>query len=101
MKKNFSLTSPAHKQDRHIELLKHEINKYLARERRKPLPEGVSRWAFDCKCGPDEASAVVIHVSVIGKHIDEVVATKAQNIYVEILAKPIAEMKKLKPSDEG
>ncbi len=101
MKKNFSLTSPAHKQDRHIELLKHEINKYLARERRKPLPEGVSRWAFDCKCGPDEATAAVIHVSVIGKHIDEIAATKAENIYIEILAKPIVQIKKLKPSDEG
>ena len=88
MKKNFSLISPKHKPDRMIELIKHEINKYLARERRKALPEGVDYWDFDCRCGADEKSAASVHVAEIGKQIDKVVATKVDSFYVEILAKP-------------
>ncbi len=90
MKKNFSLISSLHKPDRHIELIKHEINKYVARERRKTLPEDAGSWEFDCKCGSDAGSAPVVHVSTIGKHIDEVAATKSENVYVEILVKPVA-----------
>jgi hypothetical protein len=88
MKKNFSLTSPTHKPARHIELIKHEINKYIARERRKTLPEDAGYWDFDCKCGPDTASAVTLHVSTIGKHIDDVAAMNAATVYVEIIARP-------------
>lgn len=88
MKKNFSLISSVHKPARHIELIKHEINKYIARERRKTLPEDAGYWEFDCKCGPDTASAVVVHVSTIGKHLDEIAATKTDNIYIEIMARP-------------
>jgi hypothetical protein len=99
MKKNYSLTSTIHKPERHLELLKHEINKYIGRERRKTLPEDSGFWDFDCKCGPDEASAVSLHVSTIGKHIDEVAAKGATNVYIEILAKP--GIKKPKESAES
>jgi Family of unknown function (DUF6172) len=88
MKKNFLLTSPTHKPDRHIERVKHEINKYVARERRKDLPEGILNWEFNCKCGTDATAAVFVHVSVIGKHIDEIAATGAASVYVEIIARP-------------
>jgi hypothetical protein len=94
MKKNFSLTSAVHKPDRQIEAVKHEINKYVARERRKPVPAGVDFWDFDCKCGADADSAVATHVSEIGKQIDKVAATKATSVYVEILAKPATRNKK-------
>lgn len=88
MKKSFSLTSPKHKPDRQVELVKHEINKYIARERRKPLSAGVDFWDFNCKCGADEKSAVTTHVSEIGKQIDKVAALSATDVYVEIIAKP-------------
>ncbi|OFZ28317.1 MAG: hypothetical protein A2622_04235 [Bdellovibrionales bacterium RIFCSPHIGHO2_01_FULL_40_29] len=88
MKKNFSLTSPTHKPDRQVELVKQEINKYIARERRKAFPAGVDFWDFDCKCGPDADSAVVTHVSEIGKQVDKIAATNVNSVYIEILAKP-------------
>lgn len=88
MKKNFSLTSPKHKPDRQFELVKAEVNKYVARERRKALPEGVDFWDFDCKCGATADTAVVVHVNAINKKIEEVAASKAESVYVEILAKP-------------
>lgn len=94
MKKTFSLTSTKHKPDRQVEMVKHEINKYIARERRKALPAGVDFWDFNCKCGADEKSAVVSHVSEIGKQIDKVAALNATDVYVEIIAKPGTRTKK-------
>ncbi len=88
MKKNFSLTSPNHKPDRQLEFVKHEINKYLARERRKAFPEGVDYWDFDCQCGATADAASVVRVTEIGKAIDAVAASGASSVYVEILAKP-------------
>ena len=41
MRKNFILTATKHKADRQVELVKSEINKYVARERRKDLPDDV------------------------------------------------------------
>ena len=95
MKKNFSLTSPKHKPDRQVELVKHAINKYIARERRKALPEGVDFWDFDCKCGATAESAVVVHVDEINKKLDEASAAKSESIYIQILAKPGVRKKKV------
>ena len=94
MKKTFNITGTNHKPDRQIELVKHDINKYLARERRKEVPEGADFWDFDCKCGATPQSAVVIAVTEFSKKIDEVMANKADTIYVEILAKPGVRKKK-------
>jgi len=95
MKKNFNLTSPKHKPDRQVELVKHEINKYVARERRKALPEGVDYWDFDCKCGATAETATTLHLEQISKQIDAVVAGKAESVYIELLAKPGVRKKKL------
>ena len=54
MKKKFSLKHPKIKPARRVEAVKHEIRKYLKRERRKELPEGVDFWDFDCKFGLTE-----------------------------------------------
>lgn len=98
MRKNFSLTSTKHKPDRQVELIKSEINKYLARERRKELPEGVDFWDFDCKCGLDEKSAAVVHVSALGKEIDKSFKDGSKSVYIEILAKPGVRTKKPRAS---
>jgi hypothetical protein len=63
MKKEFKLTDPRKAPARQVDYVKFEISKYLARERRKPLKEGVDFWAFDCRIGKDQESAVEIHVS--------------------------------------
>lgn len=97
MKKSFSLTSTVHKSDRQVELVKSDVNKYIARERRKKLTEGVDFWDFDCRCGADEKSAVQVHVSAIGKEIDKVYQAEAESVYVEILVKPGIRTKKPRP----
>lgn len=87
MKKNFSLTEANKKPDRVVEAIKYEINKYLARERRKTLPEGVDYWEFNCKVGANDASAKDVHSNEISKSIDEVVKQNVPSVYIEILAK--------------
>lgn len=87
MKKSFSLTDPKHKPERVVEGVKAEIRKYLKRERRKPLPEEVDFWDFDCRAGKDAASAEEIHVSEITKPIDTAAEENWEDIYIEILAK--------------
>ncbi|MFH0781429.1 MAG: DUF6172 family protein [Pseudomonadota bacterium] len=94
MKKTFQLTHPKIKRDRLVEAVRHEIKKYIKRERNKKLPEGVDFWDFDCKFGPVAEEAKVIHLSEITKSIDQIEAQQLETFYLEILAKPGHRMKK-------
>lgn len=88
MKKTFQMTHPKIKQPRLVEAIKHEVKKYLQRERRKPLPPDVDFWDFDCRFGADEATAEVIHVADINRAISRAEEQQLQSFYLEILAKP-------------
>ncbi len=88
MKKKFNLTDPKKAPARQVDAVKGEINKYIARERRKKPAVGADFWDFDCKFGKDAESAKTIHVSEINKSIDQQVAANETEFYIEILAKP-------------
>ncbi len=88
MKKLFQVNVPNKKPDRQVEAIRYEINKYLARERRKTLPEAADFWDFDCRFGETENLASSITVLQIKDKITEIVATQKVSFYVEILAKP-------------
>ena len=88
MKKTFRLTDPKLPLPRRVEAIKHEVRKYLQRERRKPLPPGVDFWDFDCRFGTDEARSEVIHVADINKAISLAEEQQLESFYLEILAKP-------------
>ena len=94
MKKNFNLHEVNKKSDRVLEGIKHEINKYVARERRKALPPGIDFWDFDSKVGADASTAKTVHVTEISKSIDAIATEKIASIYIEILAKPGVRTKK-------
>ena len=98
MKKTFKLTGSEIKPARLLEAVRHEIKKYVKRERRKPLPEGVDFWDFDCKFGPTEEEAQVVHLSDITQRITEAETQELTSFYVEILAKKGHRRKK--PSSE-
>jgi hypothetical protein len=87
MKKTFALTHSKLNTARLVDAIKHEIKKYLARERRKPLPQGLDYWTFDCRFGAAEDVAKEIHTAEINKHIDAAVAQELPAFYVEILAR--------------
>lgn len=88
MRKTFELTHPKIKMARMVEAVKHEVKKYLKRERNKSLPEGADYWDFDCKIGTSEQTADVIHVASINKEIDVMEANAVTAFYLEILARP-------------
>lgn len=87
MRKTFPLAIEGKNRDRVVEAVKHEIRKYVKRERRRDLPEGVDFWDFDCKFGASQEAAEVVHFATLTTHIDAVVQAGGPQIYVEILAK--------------
>ncbi|MFA7172423.1 MAG: DUF6172 family protein [Kiritimatiellia bacterium] len=87
MKKTFKLIDPKIKYPRMVDAVKHEIRKYIKRERRKELPEGVDFWDFDCKYGDSEATAKPVHITEIAKRIDAAAERELESFYVEVLAK--------------
>jgi Family of unknown function (DUF6172) len=94
MKKQFPLTSPKHQPARVVEQIKNDIRKYLKRERKKPLPEGVDFWDFACKVGQGETSPETKHVEEILQAIDQATATECGSVYIEIIAIPGHRQKK-------
>lgn len=88
MRKTFQLQVEGKHPDRLLEAIKHEIRKYIKRERRRDLPEGSDFWDFDCKFGAAEESAEVVHLSAITGLIDGVVKEGGKQFYVEVVAKP-------------
>lgn len=89
MKKTFKLDHPKIKAPRIVDSIKHDIKKYLKKERKNPLPSGAVYWGFDCKFGQSEETAVDVHLSSLTKNIDDLVANNIMTIYVEITAKAI------------
>ncbi len=88
MKKNFPLTSPAHQPARVVEQIKSDVRKYLKRERKKSLPEGVDFWDFNCKVGQGDNTPVIKHVEEVIPAIDEAAAAGCAAVHIEILATP-------------
>lgn len=87
MKKTFQLHVEGKHPERLLEAIKHDIRKYLKRERRRDLPEGADFWDFDCKFGLAEETAEAVHLANVIACIDDAVANQATQFYVEILAK--------------
>jgi hypothetical protein len=94
MKKTFKLTHPKIKRDRLVEAVRHDVKKYIKRERNKKLPEGVDFWDFDCRFGNTAEDAKTIHLTEINKFIDQAEEQQLETFYLEILAKPGHRMKK-------
>src|SRR4051812_9982941 len=88
MKKTFALHLPGKDDQRLLEAVKNDVRKYVKRERRKPLPEGVDFWDFDCKVGATKAEPAVLHLEEVTDTIGAIAAGGAAEVYVEILAKP-------------
>ena len=90
MKKTFKLEHPKIKVPRIVDSIKHDIKKYLKKEREKTLPAGTKYWDFDCKLGQSEETAAAVPLLLLKKSIDELVEQKATTIYVEMTAKAVA-----------
>jgi hypothetical protein len=88
VKKTFLLNIEGKNRDRVLEATKHEIRKYVQRERRKPLPEGVDYWDFSCRFGTSAENASEVHFATLTAQIDAVATAGEAGFYLELLAKP-------------
>ena len=100
MKKAFPLNVPNNEPARVVESIKSELRKYVKRERKKKLGEGVDFWDFDCKVGPTAEEATELHVAEINDAIDHALAEAWTTVYFEILSKPGIRTRKAKESSE-
>lgn len=87
MKKTFQLNIEGKNRDRVLDAVKHDIRKYVKRQRRVALPEGVDYWDFDCRFGVSEGAAAVVHFATITGLIDAVARDGGDSFYLELLAK--------------
>lgn len=88
MKKTFPLHATDRDSARLIDAIKHDVRKYVKRERRKDVPAGADFWDFACKVGVDQATAETKRIDAVNPAIDAVALTEAAAVYVEILAVP-------------
>jgi hypothetical protein len=88
MKKVFPFTSPGRDRARVVESIKHDVRKYVKRERKKTPPDDFELWDFNCRVGASPETAVAKSVKELSAAIDAVAATEAPAAYVEILAVP-------------
>lgn len=88
MRRLFPLEAPGHKPPQVVASIKNDVRKYLKRERRKKLPEGVEFWDFDCQVGKTRETPEPAHVSELIAAIDTAASESWGQIYIEILAKP-------------
>lgn len=96
MKKTFPIKVSNNKPERVVESIKSELRKYVKRERKKKLPEGVDFWDFDCKVGPSPEGATDLHVAELNEAVDHALAEDWGTVYFEVLAKPGVRQKKSK-----
>ena len=94
MKKTFKLQVENKNPQRLLEAIKHEIRKYIKREKRKPLPEDVDYWKFECKFAKEDNTPETIDFLEITKCIDEASTQECKSFYIEILSTEGIKIKK-------
>lgn len=87
MRKTYPLHIEGKHPDRVLDAVKHDIRKYVKRQRRVALPEGVDFWDFDCRFGLNAETAVPLHFGNLIEQIDTAAKEGAVAVYVELLAK--------------
>jgi len=96
VKKVFQLTDQKKHTDRILEAVKHDIRKYSKRELRKVLAEPeTTYWNLDCKIGiTDNEAKSVVHKELL-KALEDIHATGATQVYIEILSRVVTKPQKL------
>jgi len=98
LKKTFYLREENKNPERLLESIKHEIRKYMKRERKKKLPEEAVFWDFDCRFGQNNDTAEPLPSSGLITALDKAYEAGWDACYVEITAR--ASMKAKTESSE-
>jgi len=99
MKKTFPLHIEGKHPDRVMDALKHELRKYVKRERRRAVPEGADYWDFDCKFGTAADNAEVVQLKELTARLNAAAEAGATQVYIEILAK--GAVRQVRPAGAG
>jgi len=103
MKRTFRLTAEGKDPARVRDKVRHEINKYVKRERRKAVPEGYFRWDMKCRMGPSDEAAGELLLKDVSAGIDQAGNDGATEVFVEITAVAVKRSPKktaVKPESE-
>ena len=87
MKKTYILNVEGKNRDRLLDASKHDIRKYVKRERARALPAGVDFWDFDCKLGSTGATSIPVHLAALIAAVDALVKDGSGSFYVEVVTK--------------
>jgi hypothetical protein len=87
MKKIYILNVEGKNRDRLLDAAKHDIRKYVKRERSRPLPAGVDFLDFDCKLGSTQEAATAVHFAALSGAIDTLTKDGAVQFYAEVVAR--------------
>ncbi|MBC7469277.1 MAG: hypothetical protein H7322_08125, partial [Ramlibacter sp.] len=82
MKKTYQLTAEGKNTDRLLDAIKHELRKYVKRERRRELPAGADYWDFDCRFGATQETAQPAHLSTLIGLVDGVAREGGSQFYI-------------------
>ena len=85
MRKTYSLNVEGKNRDRLLDAAKHDIRRYVKRERGRPLPAGVDFWDFACRFGSSESTSEALHFATLMASVDALVAEGGEQFYVEIV----------------
>ena len=72
-----------------VDTIKHDLRRYLKRERKKKLPDDAAFWDFDCRFGQNSDEAESLFVSEVITALDKAHKASWKQCYVEIIAKPV------------
>ncbi len=86
MKKRFLLKEENKNSDRLLEAIKHQIRKYIKREKRKTVSDEDNILRFICKFGKDNEEVDTISFVDITKCINEAAEEDCESFYIEIIA---------------
>ena len=81
MKKTFQLAIEGKNRDRVLDAAKHDIRKYVKRERQKPLPEGADLWNFDWRLGGIKETAADLPYAEVMAQIDALAKDGAASLH--------------------
>ena len=86
MNKTYKLIEEKRDKDRVVEAIKHEVRKYIKREKNKPLPTGVDFWKLECKISRDSNELAFVEFQNLINTIDILVSEEAEVLNIEILS---------------
>ncbi len=86
MNKTYKLIEEKRNKDRVVEAIKHEVRKYIKREKNKSLPKDVDFWKLECKISKDSDELAFVEFQNLIKTIDTLVLEEAKILNIEILS---------------